>query len=107
MVTSKGGWPRRLLGVMAVEGREVELRDEIEQEEHQVVFGQRVSRRNRLLAALLGIPRAVVLASIVHRRPPAQRIRDLQSAWNKDCAESIRACTDRPFSLARDTRTRS
>ena len=29
----------QLLGVILVEGREIDLRDEIQQEEHQVVFG--------------------------------------------------------------------
>src|SRR5271165_536764 len=62
----------RLLGVILVKRRKVHLRDEIQEEEHQVVFGQRVSRRNRLLAALLGVPGVVLLASIVH---------DLTRAW--------------------------
>ena|GEM_PF-4356467 len=41
-----------LLGVILVEEREIHLRDEIQQEEHQVVFWQGVSRRDRLLAVL-------------------------------------------------------
>jgi hypothetical protein len=68
------------LGVMVVEGREIELRDEIEQEEHQIVFGQRLARRDRLLAALIDVPSAVVLTSIVHDQPLAQRVRALGSA---------------------------
>src|SRR5271165_3889403 len=67
----------RLLGVILVERRKVHLRDEIQEEEHQVVFGQRVSRRNRLVAALLGVPGAVLLASIVHDLAPAQSINAL------------------------------
>ena len=63
----------QLLGVMLVEGREIDLRDEIEQEEHQVVFGQRLSRRNRLLAALLGVPGAVVLRRPAGMNSPATR----------------------------------
>jgi hypothetical protein len=59
---------------MVMEAGEVELRDEIEQEEYQIVFGQCISRRDRLLAALLCVPSAGVLASIVHDLPPAQRI---------------------------------
>jgi len=34
----------QLLGVILVEGREVDLRDEIQEEEHQVVLGQSISR---------------------------------------------------------------
>ena len=34
---------------MVVEGREIELGDEINQEEHQVVFRQSVSWRDRFL----------------------------------------------------------
>jgi hypothetical protein len=78
MVTSKGGWPRGLLGGILVERRKVHLRDEIQEEEHQVVFGQRVSRRNRLLAALLGVPGAVLLASIVHDLTPAWGLKGLE-----------------------------
>ena len=46
----------QLLGVILVEGREIDLRDEIQQEEHQVVFGSALAAQ-RLLAALLGVPR--------------------------------------------------
>ena len=77
-----------LAGVMLVEGREVELRDEIEQEEHQVVFGQRVARRDRLLAALLGVPGAVVLASIVHDLAPALCIKPLGSCGTIHCSRA-------------------
>ena len=68
----------QLLGVILVEQRKVYPRDEIQEEEHQVVFGQRVSRRNRLLAALLGVPGAVLLASIVHDLTPAWGIKGLE-----------------------------
>ena len=56
MVTSKGGWPRSRWRIILVEGREVELGDEIDQEEDQVVFGESIVRRDWLLATLLGIP---------------------------------------------------
>ena len=39
MVTSYGGWPRVTLGSRLMEWGEINLRDEIQQEEHhQVVF---------------------------------------------------------------------
>ena len=68
----------QLLGVIVVEGCEVHLRDEIQEEEHQVVFGQRFSRCDRLVAALLGVPGTIVLVSIVHDLAPAQCINALE-----------------------------
>jgi hypothetical protein len=69
-------------------GREVDLRDEFPQEEHQVVFGQRVSRRNRLLAALLGVPGAVLLVSIVHDLAPPWCIKTRELGRMSIVAES-------------------
>ncbi|MGO8897561.1 MAG: hypothetical protein ACLQU5_04340 [Isosphaeraceae bacterium] len=43
-----------LLGVILVEEREIHVRDEIQQEEHQVVFRQGVARRDRLLKRTKG-----------------------------------------------------
>ena len=73
----EGGLAAEFVGVMAVEGREIELGDEIEEEKHQIVFGQGVSRGDRLKAALIGVPSAVVLALIDHDLPRSQRIRPL------------------------------
>ena len=66
-------------GVILVEGHEIDLRDEIQQKEHQIVLGQRVARRNWLMASLLSVPCAVVLASIVHDLPPALCIKPFES----------------------------
>ena len=66
----EGRLAAHLLGVILMEGSEVELRDEIEEEEDQVVFGERLARRDRVVAVLLGVPGPVVLASIVHDSAP-------------------------------------
>jgi hypothetical protein len=88
----------QLLGVILVEGREIDLRDEIQQEEHQVVFGQRISRRNRLLAALLGVPGAVVLTTTMHILAPPWCIKPLELGRTSIVAESRQSVQiDRPW----------
>src|SRR5206468_5484875 len=59
-----------LPGVILVERGEVELADEINQEKDQVVFGQCVPRRDRIVAVLLSIPGTVSLAVAIHDRAP-------------------------------------
>jgi hypothetical protein len=61
-----------------VEGGEIDLRHEIQQKEHQVVFGQRVSWRDRVIAVLLSVPDTVILAAIVHDLAPARHIQVLK-----------------------------
>ena len=66
----EGGLAAQFLGVILMEGGEVELRDEIDEEEDQVVFGECLARRDRVVAVLLGVPGPVVLASAVHDSAP-------------------------------------
>ena len=77
-----------LPSVILMESRQVQLWDQVQQEEHQVVFGQRFARRNQLLAAMLGVPRAVVLASIFHDLAPVFRLKTLESRETRIIAKS-------------------
>ena len=53
-----------------MEGVEVQLRDEIDEEEDQVVLRECLAGRDRVVGVLLGVPGAVVLASGVHDSAP-------------------------------------
>jgi hypothetical protein len=89
MVDVEGRLATQLLGVMLVKRRKVQLREGVEQEEHQIVFGQRLAWRNGLLAALLGVPGAVVLATIFHDAAPVCPFESAAARYNP-CRRSDR-----------------
>jgi hypothetical protein len=66
----EGGLAAELAGVMRVEGRQIELRDESDQEEDEVVLGECIPRRDRVVTVLLGVPGTVILSSAVHDGVP-------------------------------------
>jgi hypothetical protein len=75
MVTSKGGLAAELAGVKRVQGRQIELRDESDQEEDEVVLGECVPRRDRVVTVLPCVPGTVILASAVHDAAPGSHAR--------------------------------
>jgi Phosphoinositide phospholipase C, Ca2+-dependent len=90
----KGRLATQLAGIMLVQRRQIQLGDDVQQEKHQVVFRKSIARRHRLLAALVSVPRAVHLVSIVHDRAPEFR-RDPRSRTNTDrIAELTRPAQD-------------
>ena len=57
-------------GIKAVERTQIELRDEVEQEEHEIVLRKSFLGTKNLATAFQNIPRAKLLALIIHDRRP-------------------------------------
>ena len=79
----EGRLATELPGVILVERGEVELADEINQEKDQVVFGQCVPRRDRIVAVLLDIPGTVSLAVAIHDRAPRSHAKLFQTSGKR------------------------